>query len=443
MEKQTRLMFMLAAVLLALVAVIVLAKPSADTDTDQDGTNPAETWSPVFAELTAADIDRIDLKVDSKARTIARDEAGWHITAPVDAPAEADRVEALVDSFATVQVGPPLGGDAAEYGLAPAGAVITLTDKDGTAHVLEIGHDAPVGGHSYVQDGSADAERTPRATRTRLSANLDVPLSDLRMHKLWSLPRTTIDHIHITGPTAALDLEERAGDWWVDAALSAQDAPPDADAPSLSGQTRRASAGAVQALVAMLGSLEATGFVDDADVSTASLPWEIRASTAGVDLSLRLGQNPVGDWIATGPRQPGLVTIDPSWLDAVQQPVTHWWATDLLTIDELSLSKIELKLGDQQLIATRTEAGWDATDATGVLDALGAVRVDRSDAPTPQGAPWGRLSLTSDKDAVRSLSFHQALPDGGRVVRDEAGGAPFVISALELGRLEGALPVQD
>lgn len=423
MENQSRLLFLLAAALLALVAVIALSEPGADEAGEPE---PGEQdWERLWPKLAADEVTRVELAMQDELRVLERQEQGWRILAPTPAAADGVRVEALVDSLVSVEVGQELDGPLADYGLQPAHATITLTRAAGEALVLRVGRDAPVGWHSYVQAG---AEGPVRPTRTRLSANLDVPLTDLRLRSLWSLPRTAVDGLRIRGPEVGFDLDARDGDWWIRGAELPED------------QARRADGLAVMGLLAGLGRVEATGFVTAPEFHAEALPWQVQVTAAGSVQTLSAGQTAEGAWVASGPLQEGLVTLDPGWNEALLRPITDWWATDLVEVDELTLAELRVALGDRRLEATRSEAGWSPAEAERMVEAVQAVRVERGPAPAPTGEVWGRIELQGADGKRRTLRLHQEVEGGGRVVVDEAGGAPFVLTSLELGRLQGALP---
>lgn len=423
MENQSRLLFLLAAALLALVAVIALSQPAADEE--EDARPGEQDWERLWPDLSADQVGRVELALPEELRVLERGEEGWRVVSPTPGAADPVRVEALVDSFATVEVGEALDGPPADFGLQPPRATLTLTTTDGQARVLEIGRDAPVGWHSYVRAG---AEGPIRPTRTKLSAHLETPVSDLRLRALWSLPRTAVDGLRVRGPEVAFGLERRDGDWWIRG---------DEVGPE---QARRADGLAVEGLLAGLGRIEATGFVTAPEFHAEALPWQVEVQVAGSTQTLAAGQTAEGAWVASGPLQEGLVTLDPAWNEALLRPVTDWWAADLVEVDELALAELVVSLGDRRLQATRSEAGWSPEEATRLVEALQAVRVERGPAPAPVGEAWGRIELVRADGGRRVLRLHQELEDGGRLVVDEAGGAPFPLSSLELGRLSGALP---
>ena len=441
-ENQSRLLFLLAAALLALVAVIALSEPGEDEDgAGEDGASgpggDGQEWARLWPELEADEIARLELALPDEVRVFERQEQGWRILSPVVAAADTVRVEALVDSLVTVEAGQVLDGPPADFGLLPPRATITLTTTTGEQQILRVGRDAPVGWHSYVQAGAEGPDAGPtRPTRTKLSAHLEMPVSDLRQRSLWALPRTAVDGLQVRAPELSLDLERRDGDWWVRAA----DAPP--------AEARRADPLAVEGLLATLGQIEATGFVQAPEFHAEALPWQIQARAAGSSQILAAGQTSEGAWVASGPLQEGLVTLDPMWNEALLRPITDWWAADLIEVDELSLVELAVHLGDRRLQASRSEAGWSPSEAGRMVEALQAVRVERGLAPAPEapadgtaeGTSWGRIELTRADGSHRALVIHQEVDGGARVVVDEAGGAPFLLSALELGRLEGALP---
>ena len=437
MESQNRLMFPLAALLLGLVALIVLAQPTSDDSkgsdapgSDQQGD---EHWTRLLPGLEASDVSQMQMTVADGDRTFVREEDGWRITAPIHAAANDDRVDGLVNAFTSAEGGDAIAGEPKDFGLAPPAAKVVLTTKDGKSHELQVGNDAPVGWHSYVRVGS---DGPIQATRSKLSPSLGTSIADLRVHALWSFPESAVDKVEVDGPDVALQLHRDHGEWWVQAELAAADG----TSPSLAGPVRRANPDQVHKLLGQLSDLKATGFLDETPVAAADLPWSIHVTAAGAMQTVSAGVSPAGTWMATGPQQPGLVTLEEGWNKLLVQPVTSWWATDSMPIDGDALASLSVQLGEHRLEATRSDAGWSPDTATTVVEALGAVRVDRAQAPVPQGDAWGKIVLTPDQGDPRELDIYQQLDDGARVAVDRAGGPPFRISAVELGRISTSLP---
>lgn len=339
METQSRLMFMLAAVLLALVALIVLVDAPDDAAEIEEG---ERSWTALLPDVEAQDVVRIELQLDGEQRVFLREEDGWRIVAPVRAEARQDAVEALVDSFARVEVDEQaLPGSLDEYGLDTPRARVRLELADGSEHVVQVGRDAPVGWHSYVRLGSDGPART---TRTRLAAGLEGSLADYRAAGVWSLPWESVDRVELRGPDAVVELQRIAatadasssdGDnaaaadtpdsgWLVRAALAG---PGDAAPPSLEGEPRRAAMPLVERSLGTLRSMQAQRFLDGRDPSAVELPWRIRVEAAGASQELALARGDDG-WIVRSPIQTALVEIPDGWQDAWLRPVPEWWEVD-------------------------------------------------------------------------------------------------------------------
>jgi len=58
--------------------------------------------------------------------------------------------------------------------------------------------------------------------------------------------------------------------------------------------------------------------------------------------------------------------------------------------------------------------------------------VDRGTEAEAPGEPWGRVVLREGEARSEVVRFYQALPGGGRVARDEAGGPAFVVPTTEI-----------
>ncbi|MCB9778094.1 MAG: DUF4340 domain-containing protein [Alphaproteobacteria bacterium] len=436
MDRQNRLMLVLAAVLLAMLAAILLVDPPDGEDEGEGG----EEYSRLFADRETEQIERVVITRGQEERAFVRDTDGWRIVAPVQAPADSTRVEAMVDSLVRVEAGPPLEGDAGQYGLAPPRTKVALRGEDGVEQALWVGADAPVGFHSYVQAGEG---APPRASRARLSPALDVPLDDLRQRSLWRIATTASTSLSIAGPQVALELVQREGSFWVRAALAGADGAP----PVLDGPAHRADPARVDALLRALASLEAAGFRDELapDIIVGGElvgGTTITVEAAGARQSLYIAPDPAGGAdLATGPLQAGVVALDPAWRQFAEQPVTAWWDTMLLPVAPPALSGASIQLGDRTVRVDQDEAGvWSPDGASRLLDALAAARIEPGEVPSPAGAAWGELRFETDDGRSRTLRIFQQLDDGSRLVADDAGGSGFRLPAIELERIRGALP---
>lgn len=430
MENQNRLLVALAALLLLLVAAILIAeKGEGEPKSDE----PTE-YSAMLPELKADSVQRLELQLSDETRVFVRHEDGWRIAAPFEAEGDNTRIDAIVGTLATAEAGEPIEGAPADFGLAPPVAVAKLTTTDGIVHELRLGRDAPVGGHTYLQQGEG---QPIRASRTRLSSAVNTPLVELRVVDLWSLPLATLDRFDISSPTVRLELRKTAGDWWIRASLAA---PGEASPPELTGLPQRADPARVEAILGQLAGLQASGFVEAPVFDATALPWSLTAGAAGASWELRAGQTDDGSWVASGPRQAGLVTLSPGWEEPLLRPISDWWASDLLRVDRLDTASLDLVLGERRLSATQTGGAWSPPQAEATLQAVAAVRVDRARPVSIEGPAWGSVRLTSTDGGVRQVELHQELADGGRAARDSAGGEAFAVPATEITRLLDALP---
>ncbi len=429
MENQNRLLVVLAAVLLLLVAAILVAEQRED----EPETETTEEYSALFPALKAEEVERAELQIGEETRVFVRHEDGWRIAAPVEAEGDAVRIDAIVGSLATAEAGEPLPGQPADFGLLPPQAVVRLSTRGGSTHELRIGKDSPVGGHTYLQAG---ADQPIRASRTRLSSTISTPLVELRVRELWTLPARSLDRFELSSPLARVELHKRQGDWWIRGSLAA---PGEPAPPELDGPPQRADAARVEAVLAELGALQASGFVHAPVFNAQALPWSLTAGAAGASWELRAGQTDDGSWVASAPRQSGLVTLDPGWEEHLLLPVTEWWARDLLRVAPANTLSMELQLGDRRLSASQAGGSWSPPEAEAMLAAIAAVRVDRARPTTIEGPAWGHVELREDGEP-RRVELHQELPDGGRAAVDTAGGAAFVLPSTELNRLLEALP---
>jgi hypothetical protein len=218
-DRQTRLLTILSAVLLVLVAVLVLVKPPADDKEEGD------KFSPAFGEaLDASTITGIDLE---NGRThLYKKDGVWKVTQssgsmadltdPIDTLAEERKADDLVRVVSELEIGPPL--DIGQSSLDSFGLdepiVVRVLRGDATPLELRVGNDAPVGMRTYVQIGS---DAAVHVTRERIRASVALGIDDLRDHAVARFDHSEVKRIEIGTPTELTLREDELG-WWVSAA---------------------------------------------------------------------------------------------------------------------------------------------------------------------------------------------------------------------------------
>jgi len=438
-DKQTRLLTLLSVILLALVALIVFVDPPKDKGGGDD--EDAVSYDRLWPDAKTDGIKAVDLaRADGGVLHLTREDTRWKVAEGDAAPLVADdhKVSTLLDDVLTVEIAKEDTGDAgkaADFGLAPPVAVLTMTAEDGTVYTLRVGRDMPVGYGTYVQ--KAEGGPISRA-RTRLSGAIGggggAHLADFRDRGLVNVTSADLAAIEIRRPglgmceagaaeclTAPPPLTLRKDDhgWW-------------RDLPSRA----RVDGDKVDGLLDALDDLKADDFVSG-DAANFTPALTVALTTAGGVKTLSFGPEDGGDGrLARAPDQPDAVRVKSKLPEGLTQEPDAWVEGRLLPVRTTTLTKIDLKLGDATLTADRTDNGWSSPAAESELDALEEARVDRTRAvDAASGAAWGQVTLAEGETRQESVKIYQVLPDGGRVAVDEAGGAPFELPAAEIKRL--------
>lgn len=112
---------------------------------------PEPLWELRSSEVASLRID--DLEAGRVVEVMRRDEGGWEVLSPVGAALADDAVEMAVTWLESPRPRALLlpVGSLADYGLDPPLARITVTMRDGSSRVLEVGAATPGGTTTYVR----------------------------------------------------------------------------------------------------------------------------------------------------------------------------------------------------------------------------------------------------------------------------------------------------
>lgn len=417
-DKQTRLLMWLGTMMLVLVAVILLLKPSEDKGDDDSGAKDSGAdFAKVFTDVDAATVQSLTITHGEATATIERTEGGWKMTAPTEIEADSRRVDALLDSLLNLEAQPAMeGAQSAQFGLEPPKVQVQATLDDDRKLTLDIGADTPVGAGTYVRDSTGI-----RASRARLSYTFDKDPTELRTRELVRFAASEVDRVEIAAPDGSLvDLLRDDHGWWVGG-----------------GHVLRADDESVRGLLDALLDLRVETF-SEGPVALPVDATRVIVHVGEAHYELDIGAADEGMALVVGPVQPGpaLVRLPESGLT---RPAANWASTRLLPVHIDTVDSMELVLGGAPWTARRTDAGWEPPEGRALLDAVGDVRVDRTTLAATPEAEWGRLTLAEGDTRKETVHFFQEAPGGGRVALDDAGGQPFVVPATELKRLEQAL----
>ena len=141
----------------------------------------AEQTAQQLFQVNADAIQSITLTRGQETITLKKEGAGWNVTQPVAAAADAATVESLIRQFTEATRAKTIAAsaaDSAEFGLAQPAFTLAMQPSDGTAaFTLHVGQETPTASGYYVSVGEAAAVLTIAA---EVKAGLDKTLYDLR-----------------------------------------------------------------------------------------------------------------------------------------------------------------------------------------------------------------------------------------------------------------------
>ncbi|AMV38930.1 DUF4340 domain-containing protein [Planctomyces sp. SH-PL62] len=254
---------------------VVARKPLAAVD------RPVGEWrETALVPASLFPIASVSIRRPGVDATVERGERGsWRLTAPVEFPADAARVERLLGLVGSLRVDPEAGGfvaqgieDFAPFGLAPPAASIELkavaTGADPV--VLDIGGSPP--DHPdrvYVRKAGRDAVV---AVDGKFLAEIPADLKALRSRRIAAINPAAVRRIEIDSPLGLFGIELDKIGWSLTAPAAA-----------------RADRGQVETLLKRVEELQATEFFDpaavpDSGVETPSVRlriWQESPNLAG------------------------------------------------------------------------------------------------------------------------------------------------------------------
>jgi hypothetical protein len=430
-DRQTRLLTILSAVLLVLVALLVLVKPPAD---EKDG---EETWTKAFGEtMDPGAITSVVLEGPAGIAHLYKKDGAWHVTEqsgsmvdlidPVDTLADERKAEDLVRLLGELEIGPPLevaDGTLASFGL-DAPIVVSVRRGEAAVLFLHVGNDAPVGMRTYVQIAN-DPE--VHVSRERLRAAVSMGVDDLRDRAVARFDRSEVVRIEIGSPTALTLREDELG-WWVS---------------GRTGGELRADEARVRSLVQDILDVRADDFPPpstwDGRTRIDSLPIRLWLGDAPHPVLVQVDRWAADEWSVSGPAQDAPVRVRLAPLPGMSLAVDPWTATSLLPVRDPQLSAVRLETPRTSFAAKREGGTWEPAAGATVASAITASRVDRSrTVERPLGSPTGRIELEEDGDRLQTLALFPALASGDVPASDRADGPVFVVAASQIEAIEQA-----
>jgi hypothetical protein len=421
MERQNRLLTVLAVVFLALLAIVVLGnEPDGKSD---DPHAPPERA--LFEGFKGDDTTTLTVSNASGTMTFTKRDGAWKMTAPTEMAVEERRVDEIVDRLASLKVQEGgFSGDLAAFGLDTASRItVTVATADGKTRTAWVGRDAPVGYRGYV----ADTEGGPALlASSKLTDLVGRTPDDFRARDVWKISSGSAKRLRIESAGQITVLRKDDHGWWI------------------GDEGPRAEERAVEDWLTKASFLRVDSFLDGADPSSVGLQppaarftVEDDEGTHAIELGTRDDTGVVvssaGQIVRVGSEATELVKSD------------GWTSAELIPVRRAQLDAVEITLGDTVARFAKTDDTWkdaterDAPAAEKFLDTLAEAKADRTRPVAEVGATWGTLSLAEGAARKELVTIGQELPEGGRAAKDAAGGPPFRIPAETLTALLAAL----
>lgn len=205
----------------------------------------AEEKPKVFT-VDADDITALRVTSRSGETTeLARSDAGWRITSPVDAPADESEVGSITSNLASLaiqRVVEETASDAARYGLDdPDLEVAFRTGGDDAWKVLEMGDKTAAGADMYARRGG---ESAVFLIYNYVETSFDRGTFDLRDKRILSVDRDAVDRIEVRRGRDTLALVKQDDEWRIAEPVQAR-----ADSSVAEGLLSRLSALQMQSIV--------------------------------------------------------------------------------------------------------------------------------------------------------------------------------------------------
>jgi hypothetical protein len=204
-----------AAVLLAALSG-VLYWSNRHKAAESDVKIPADA-PPKILDLKQTSISKIEIKKKgSDAVELAKDGSGvWQIVSPGQYRADQNTISSFVSALASLTSERLLDANVsnpAQYGLADAGYEVDVIEKDGSAHKLLIGDEAPAGNSSYAALGG-DPRVFMLASYNKTS--LVKSLNDLRDKRLLVFEQDKLSRVELAAKKQDIEFGRNKEQWQI------------------------------------------------------------------------------------------------------------------------------------------------------------------------------------------------------------------------------------
>jgi hypothetical protein len=368
----------------------------------------------VFPDLDGDAVVEVEIDRAGGPVRLLRTDQAWRLTEPVDSPAEASTVNALVGAIAALDVERTLSLDEidlSDYGLDDPAFGVVLVDADGRRFSLAVGDPTPLGSNRAVRRGLDDVIVM---TSGAFVAGLDREIDDWRSRDVVDLLEQNLASVEIVTAEDHIRAERKNGRWQLEQPL-----------------VDLADRSQMQSLVSELNTLRVSEFLP-ADADPAELGLDppafrvfLEPSDGSADLTLDLAAA-TDDAATVACRRNG---VDLFRVSAVietrlaKAPVL-WRSKEVWPFSSWDVATAEFAKDDEKVVVREDGGLWELDDGSAAdsaevrrrLDALADLVVREHDLMLPPTGVLGSVVLVLDNDEGAeglTYTFYAPMEEGG------------------------------
>ncbi|HMD06772.1 MAG TPA: DUF4340 domain-containing protein [Candidatus Acidoferrum sp.] len=388
---------------------------------------------PKILDLKQANISKIDIKKKgSDPVELAKDGSGaWQIVSPKQYRADQNTVSSFATALASLASERLLDANVsnpAQYGLADAGYEVDVIEKDGAAHKLLIGDEAPAGSSSYAALGG-----DPRVFMlgSYNKTSLVKSLNDLRDKRLLVFEQDKLSRVELTAKKQDIEFGRNKEQWQI-----------------VKPKPFRADDSKVEELIRKLADAKMDLSATDEDQKKAAAAFSSGTALATAKVTDASGTEELQvrknkeDYYAKSSAVEGDYKVGNDLGTALDKTVDDFRNKKLFDMGFNDPEKIELHEGAKAYYLTKGGSDWFSADGKKV-DAIGAeslvekVRDFAASKFVDSGFGTAELEVTATSNGGKTVEKVLIAKDGDHYVAKRDGEPalyqldPVVVTGLE------------
>jgi hypothetical protein len=167
----------------------------------------------VFPDLDRDSVTSLEVRNSHGEFRLVKSGDEWHLTAPIDFPADASTVSSLLGSLGNLEQErklSPADVDPADYGLDAPTLFVAAATEDGTRFALDVGDETPLGSNRAVR--RADEEDI-LVCSDYFVTDLDKELDDWRSRDVVDVVADDLASLQVVSGSDRIHLVRSDGDW--------------------------------------------------------------------------------------------------------------------------------------------------------------------------------------------------------------------------------------